>query len=235
MEQNEEYEWISRSFKGELWNEAKSMLLNVHGFAEVEGQHFKSPHTDIVYRFVLKRDTDLFITRIDTFSDNKYSPVEHSVSNRIDVLKQIEDKKRERKEVALKMQAEYEFEFGLTYNIDLINSYWTYYQRQNHKYRKNKEHIDWVIKMFNNVGFDFSRDISILDALMIEEDYCVLEFKKRTNNKNLLKTIYKDGHPAFLYKAKSDESFKCLYSGILVQNVFGMDMFIKLHVNDDDE
>lgn len=94
MNVNDEYKWISHTFKGEVWEEAKKSLINDFGFIEVEGQHFKSPNTDVVYRFILRRDTDLFITRIDTMSDNRYASIEYSVSDRLNVLQEAAEKKR---------------------------------------------------------------------------------------------------------------------------------------------
>lgn len=234
MDASEEYKWISNTFKGEPWEYSKHSLIEEFDFTEVEGQHFKSPNTGIVYRFVLKRDTELFITRIEVFENNKYSSLEYSVSNRISLLQQIDDKKRIHKEVMLEMQAEREFQIRLDSSVAIINSYWTYSQRQNGKYRKNKDSIDNTIKCFNDIGFDFSRSISVLDALMVEDDYCVIEFRKRANNKNLLKTIQAGEKYVYLYKAKPDDAFMCLYSGILVQNMFGMDLFIQLHINNED-
>lgn len=92
MEKLDEYKWVSDLLKGESWDYAKS-LLRKYNFKEIEGQHFKSPNTDVVYRFVLKRDGELFVTSIDILTDNIYTPIEYSVSDRINAIQKNEDEK----------------------------------------------------------------------------------------------------------------------------------------------
>lgn len=146
-----------------------------------------------------------------------------------------QQKKKEKKRTEHEIREELEFQLNLKSTASLINDYWKYNQRQNSKYRKNKESIDRTIKFFTDIGFDFSREISILDALMVGDDYCVLEITRRTNGKNLRRIIKANERCYYLYKTKPDDGFRCLYSGIWVQIVFGMSLFIKLHIEDDEE
>ena len=228
METYEEHKWVSQNFKGEAWEDAKKSLLE-HGFIEIEGQHFQSPKTGVVYRFVLRRDGDLFITRIETLENNIYSQVEYSVSDRVNRLQKISDRKKISSKIEKEMKEEFEFELSLGASVEYINSCFNSKRNQNSKYRKNKNSIEQVIDYFKNAGFDFSQNISIFDALMFEDDYCVLETRKRSSDKNLRFSFrLKNGQTVYLYKAKPDEVPACLHSGVLVKNLLGTEAFYSI-------
>ena len=105
MEEREEYKFVSHTFKGESWDNAKSRLREL-GFVETEGQHYKSPNTGVVYRFVLKMDGELFVTSIDVFRDNKYESMEYSVSDRFNTIHKAEIEEAERESVEEKIKTD---------------------------------------------------------------------------------------------------------------------------------
>lgn len=226
MEQSEEYINVQKDYKGENWIIVEPQLLNVEKFVKIGSHVYRSPHTNKTYNFVLNgRGEDEYVTRIEIVSEDG---IECSFDKTC-ISTPIYDDKVERERIKLY----HEIEIDCCMCASIINDYWVYSQRQNHHYRKNKENIDKVISAYKSIGFDFTREIDISDALMIGNTFCVIEFKKRTNNSRLYKTIQSEsGNKFYIYKAKEREGSECIFSGIFIKCTLGEDLFRALKVSD---
>lgn len=223
MEKNEEYIAISKHFKGELWSSVKDALLNDGFFTEISFDIYKSNVSGSIYKFVISgRGKDKYVTRIENICDGE---IVNSFQKTCEPNKEEDVEKANEKECEKALL----FELELSSCASILNDYWKSYKSQNKYYRKDKDRIDRVLEAYKSVGFDFSRNISEEDALKVGEFYCVIEFNKRTNNKRLYRTMEtNDGRIFYFYKAKDDDAPSCIFSGLFIKCMIGVDIFESL-------